>query len=181
MGSGILSSFSNLDHFPVDATLLLNYSAAKHKNTKQIWDYKNADINLLVSILSQINWDNMTDKSVDEAAETLTNTLRDVAVRCIPIKEVRSRQDKGWVTTELRRHIRKRDRLFKRARNRQTEYDWARWRSQRNMVTSINRKLRQEHMKQKVSILLENKKDPFKYHTILKVSPGSVGTPRFLH
>ena len=43
----------------------------------------------------------MTDKSVDEAAETLTNTLRDVADRCIPIKEVRSRQDKGWVTTEL--------------------------------------------------------------------------------
>ena len=172
MGSGILSSFSNLDHFPVYATLSLHYSAAKHKNTKQIWDYKNADINLLVSILSQINWDNMTDKSVDEAAETLTNTLRDVADRCIPIKEVRSRQDKGWVTTELRRHIRKRDRLFKRARNRQTEYDWARWRSQRNMVTSINRKLRQEHMKQKVNILLENKKDPFKYHTILKGITG---------
>ena len=30
MGSGILSSFSNLDHFPVYATFSLNYSAAKH-------------------------------------------------------------------------------------------------------------------------------------------------------
>jgi len=68
--------------------------------------------------------------------------------------------------------MRKRDRLFKLARTRQTDHDWARWRAQRNIVTSANRRLKKQHMRHKISILLENKKDPFKYHTILKSITG---------
>ena len=64
--------------------------------------------------------------------------------------------------------MRKRDRLFKIARRRLTEHDWSRCRAQRNIVTSLNRKLKQENLKRKVALLLENRQDPFKYHTILK-------------
>ena len=170
--SGILSSFCNLDHFPIFAVLSFNLSVTNHNNTAQVWDYRSTDINSLVDIMTLTDWDSITDKDVDEATEALTNVLHDAASRCIPIKNVRTRNDKMWVTTELRRHIRKRDRLFKLARARQTEYDWVRWRTQRNLVTSTNRKLKKEHMKHKVNILLESKKDPFKYHTILKNITG---------
>ena len=171
--SGILSSFSNLDHFPIYFTVSLNCSVMNHHtNTVQVWDYVNTDIDKLIDFLSRTDWDAMTDTDVDGATESLTNVLREAASRCIPVKEIRTRQDKLWVTAELRRHIRKRDRLFKLACTRQTEYDWNRWRAQRNLVTSTNRKLKQDHLKHKVKILLENKKDPFKYHTILKNITG---------
>ena len=172
VNSGILSSFSNLDHFPVYTALSLNHFITKHKSVTQTWDYSNTDIDLLTRTLSQTNWDDITDKNVDEATEALTDTLYHAATLCIPVKNVRSRHDKLWVTPELRRHIRKRNRLFNLARKRQTEYHWTRWRTQRNLVTSMNRKLKNELMKSKISILLENKKDPFKYHTILKSITG---------
>ena len=170
--SGTLSSFSNLDHFPVCATLSINFHSEDFNNTKQVWDFQNTDIDSLVHLLSQMEWNEITDKDVDLATEAFTEAILDTASRCIPTKTVRTRSDKLWVTTDLRRQIRKRDRLFKLARARQTDYDWTRWRTQRNLVTNINRKLKKEHIRHKVDLLLENKKDPFKYHTILKNITG---------
>ena len=170
--SGILSSFSNLDHFPIFATLSISWPVKKNVNKTQVWDYRNTDIEALVQSLSQIDWESITDKNVDEAVKTLTDKLQEVASRCIPTKTVRVRQDKPWVTTDLRRNIRKRERLFKIASSRQTDHDWARWRAQSNLVTSINRKLKNEHTKQKVIILLESRKDSYKYHKILKDIAG---------
>ena len=170
--SGILSSFSNLDHLPIFAALSITYYTTKYKNPVQVWDYKNADIDSLIDILSHTDWNSITSLDVDEAAEAFTNTLRDAANRCIPTKRVQKRHDKPWVTAVLRRQIRKRDRLFKIARNRQTSYDWTRWRTQRNLVTNMNRKLKNDHIQRKVDILLESKKDPYKYHSILRNITG---------
>ena len=170
--SGMLSSFSNLDHFPIYAAPSITHPTAKSSNTTRVWDYKNADIDLLVNILSRTDWNSITDKDVDDATETFTDTLLNAADRCIPTKSVRVRHDKLWITADLRRQIRKRNHLFKLARTRQTSYDWIRWRTQRNLVTSINRKLKNSHIKHKVNILLESKKDPFKYHSILKNITG---------
>ena len=170
--SGILPSFSNLDHFPVYATLSINFHSENFNNTRQVWDFENTDIDSLVHILSRIEWDTITDRDVDEATEAFTETIRDAANRCIPTKTVKNRNDKLWVTADLRRQIRKRDRLFRLARTRQTDYDWSRWKTQRNIVTNINRKLKKEHIQHKVDLLLESKKDPFKYHTIVKNITG---------
>ena len=152
--SGMLSSFSNLDHLPIFAALSITYYTTKYKNPVQVWDYKNADIDSLVDILSHTDWNSITSKDVVEAAEAFTNTLRDAANRCIPTKRVQKRHDKPLLTAELRRQIRKRNRLFKIARNSQTSYDWTRWRTQRNLVTNINRKLKNDHIQRKVEILL---------------------------
>ena len=169
---GILSSFSNLDHFPIYVALSIDYQATKYSGVKRVMDYHNADIDSLAHVLSQTNWRVITDKDADGAAEAFTDALNDAAFRCIPNKVIRIRHDKHWITADLRRQIRKRDRLFKLARSRDTEYDWARWRSQINLVTSVNRKLKNQHIQHKVNILLESKKEPFKYHTILKNITG---------
>ena len=68
--------------------------------------------------------------------------------------------------------MRKRDRLFRQAQRRDNAQAWHRWRNQRNLVTSLNRKLKNEHLKQKISLLIENKKSPYKYHNILKSVTG---------
>ena len=170
--SGILPPFSNLDHIPIYVSLNLQYQKTVGISTTQVWDYKNTDIDALVETLRQIDWRAITDLDVDEATEVFTSTLLDAATQCIPSKLVRIKRDKPWVTSELRRNMRKRDRLFKTARNRQTEHDWARWRAQRNIVTSLNRRLKNENLKNKVALLLENKMNPYKYHTILKNITG---------
>lgn len=172
MQSGTLSSFSNLDHFPIYVALSLEYLTTKMSDTTEVLDYSNTDINALIDRLSGIDWDSITGKDVDEATEAFTETLLDTAYRCIPTKVIRVRQNKLWVTADLRRQIRKRDRLFRQARSRQTEYDWARWRTQRNLVTSINRKLKRKLIQEKVNILLSCRKDPFKYHSIIKSITG---------
>ena len=170
--SGILPIFSKLDHTPVFVTLSLQHFRTTEKSRINVWDYKNTDIDFFVQILSQTNWDAIANKDLDEAVHMLTSTLLDAATRCIPTKIIRPKQEKPWVTSELRQAMRKRDRLFKLARSRQTEHDWSRWRAQRNIVTSLNRKLKQGNLRRKVALLLENRKDPFRYHTILKSITG---------
>ena len=66
------------------------------------------------------------------------------------------------------------DRLFKIARTKQTEHAWSRWRAKRNIVKSLNRLLKNDNLKNKLSLLLGNKNDPYKYHTILKNITGFI-------
>ena len=170
--SGILPPFSNIDHIPIYATLNLQYLRMAGKSTIQLWDYNNTNIDMLVEILRSTDWNAITDLDVDQATDSFAKTLLEAATKCIPSKTRQLKHDKPWVTSELRRNMRKRDRLFKIARKKQTEYDWARWRTQRNVVTSMNRRMKNENLKKKVALLLENKKDPYRYHNILKNITG---------
>ena len=170
--SGILSPFSNLDHYPIFATFNTKLPI-QPKISKTIWDYQNLDADQLTQILINTNWQNIIDKDIDSAIEEFTSTLLDAARLTIPTKTVTIRhRDKPWVTADLKRQIRKRDRLFKKARNSQTNYDWERWRQQRNIATSMTRQLKKQHILKQVSTLLENKQNPHKYYQTLRNITG---------
>ena len=65
-------------------------------------------------------------KDVDEMCNTLTETFPRVARECIPTKMVTVRNsDRPWFNSELRREIRKRDRIRKTAKryNKQSDID----------------------------------------------------------
>ena len=172
--SGILSPFSNIDHFPVYITLNIETPArSSATKTRQIWDYKNTDIPLLTHSLLQIDWDEIMNLDVHKATEEFTATVLTAASQAIPTKTVRIRQkDKPWMTTELRRQIRKRDRLFRLARKTQTPESWEAWRRQRNLTTDHNTRLRNAHMETQARRILENKQNPYKYHRILRQAMG---------
>ena len=76
------------------------------------------------------------------------------------------------MTTDLKRHIRKRDRLFKLAKEVQSNENWARWKYQRNLVTSINRRLKNEYIHREVQKLLQQKQNLHKYHKTLRAITG---------
>ena len=109
---------------------------------------------------------------MDEATDALTSTILHAAEQCIPMKTIRAHSNKPWLSANLRREMRRRDRLFRQAQRQQTERAWTNWRNQRNLVTNLNRRLKNDHLKQKVSALIENKKSPYKYHKILKSITG---------
>ena len=76
------------------------------------------------------------------------------------------------MTSELKRNIRKRDRLFRLAKRTNNADNWERWRDQRNTVTSINRRLKQIHLQSQIHKLLQHKQNPYKYHQILRNITG---------
>ena len=171
--SGILSSFSTLDHFPVYVKFALQTTRNYDVRYKEIWDYNSLDSNRLTNILMATDWTRILNLNLNDAVQQFTETLRDAARQSIPIKQVRIRQnDKPWITSELKKEIRKRNRLFKAAKESQQQHDWRRWRVQRNQVTNLNRNTRDEHFKMKLQNLLQNKHNPHKYHTILKSLMG---------
>ena len=122
--------------------------------------------------MRDINWNAITNADIEDAVELLTSAILRTAEAHIPKKVIRTRTHKPWVSAELRREMRKRDRLFKIAQNSNSERDWTRWRSQRNIVTGLNRKLKNEVIKHKVNLLIANKQTPYKYHKILKSITG---------
>ena len=172
--SGTLSPFANLDHFPIYATLDISPPTEQTQTVhKTIWDYSKTDTELLTRRLLDTDWTRILDNDIDTATTQFICTLHEAAISSIPttIRKHKSNQ-KPWVTTELRKNIRRRDRLFKLAKHKPTEYNWNRWRFQRNLVTSINRRLKHEHMHRLVQKLITHKRDPYKYHQTLRNITG---------
>ena len=171
--SGTLSSFSLLDHFPVYVKINITPPPEPVMHTmKEMWDYSKLNAPLLTNLLMNTDWARILDNDVDTATTLFISALHEAAAASIPIRRKRQQNQKPWITAELKRNIRKRDRLFKIAKQTQNEYNWARWRHQRNHVTTLNRQIKNEHYQTQVKQLLSQKHDPHKYHQTLRTMTG---------
>ena len=170
--SGVMSSFSTLDHFPIFVSLKTKLPDIP-RTYKTIWEYNKMDAEKLTKILMETDWNSIIEKDIDTATVEFTSAILKAASKTIPTKTVPIRhRDKLWVTADLKRHIRKRDRLFKRAKKQQTEYDWKRWRDQRNLTTNLTKQLKKHYIETQVTTLLTNKQNPYKYHQTLRSITG---------
>ena len=136
--------FSNIDHLPLIISLSLQTTFERQNPTVTIWDYPKTNTDGLIAELSRTDWESITNENIDEAVESLTKTILHVAKLHIPTKTIKIRNNKPWFSAELRREMRKRDRLFKLAQRNNTEIDWTRWRTQRNLVTNLTKSQAQE-------------------------------------
>ena len=170
--SGVLSSFANLDHFPIYAKLNLEppFLLSDTEPITTIWDYQKMDAMLLTNMLLAIDWTGIMEKDINTATSEFIAALHHAASAAIPRRHLKQkRKSKSWISTDLKRNIRKRDRLFKRAKETQSSFDWARWRHQRNVVSNMNKQLKSEYIKTQVEKLLTQKHDPYKYHKTLRI------------
>ena len=165
--SGVLPSFSQIDHFPIYA--LLNITTFETEQHRQMWDYEKLDSDLPTDTLLNTDWDTLLTGDVDKATQDITSTIISAAKMAIPTKVIRTgKRHKPWMTNDLIRNIKKRDRLFKRAKQQQRDSDWQRWKTQRNYVTDLNKRNREHYIQAKVKCLLQNRQSPYKYHNTLK-------------
>ena len=171
--SGTLSSFANLDHLPIFVELDAVTVDNAEKPPIVVWEYRKMNIDLLTKILTDTDWGNIMEKDIDTATSQFITTLHDAASATIPKILIRRKcNDKSWITNTLKRNIRKRDRLLRLAKQTQNDFNWARWRHQRNLVTAINRQLKSEHIKRQVEKLTEQRQTPYKYHKTLRAVIG---------
>ena len=172
--SGVLPPFSKIDHIPIFVSLDIN-TPSSSKSSKQLFDFRRTDIDKLVSLLMDTDWDSLLDCDLDTATENLSNALMTAAKASIPQKTISTKtNNKPWFNSELQRQIRKRDRLFSIAKRRDTPQDWTRWRQQRNLTTETNKRLKNLHIQSQVNKLLDQKHDPRAYHNILKGLTGKI-------
>ena len=77
---------------------------------------------------------------MDENCQTFTKTFIEIIKNCVPQKEVTIRlSDKVWFNSELRREIRKRDRLRKLARRFNSDSNINKYKKQRNHVNNLKK------------------------------------------
>ena len=164
----VLPAFSKIDHLPISVSLKIQPPSVSIQTT-QYWDYAQTETDKLTRLVIDTDWDKLLDCDMNKATENVTEALLTAAKASIPLKvSTRKSTNKPWFNTELKCQIRRRDRLFKIAKKRNTALDWECWRRQRNLTTETNNRLKTAHIQSQITRLLECKQDPRSYHNILK-------------
>ena len=125
---------STNDHCSI--SLELNFRTPKVKAYKRVmWDFKNANFDLYRETIAHTNWQEFFTQGndIDTVVEMWTSKLLTIAKETIPNKVVTIRpDDKSWYNNNLRRLCRKKDRLFKRAKQINSPDSWNKYRLARN-------------------------------------------------
>ncbi|CAC5400798.1 unnamed protein product [Mytilus coruscus] len=129
-----------------DETIIFLNNLTRSKNSttykRMICDYRNADFDKCIELIATFDWESRinAENSMDQNCKNFTNKFLEYINDCIPQKEVTLRpNDKIWFNSDLRREIRKRDRLHKQARRSNGIPDLNKYKKQRNHVNILKR------------------------------------------
>ena len=102
--------------------------------------------NLLREKASTFDWTSLQSDDIDIYATNLNTAITSIASECIPNKHVRIRPlDPPWLSSTLKRQIRKRKRAYKRAKLTNLDVHWKSFKKIRNQVTNMIRGPKQSH------------------------------------
>ncbi|MES9994044.1 MAG: reverse transcriptase family protein [Candidatus Thiodiazotropha sp.] len=140
--SGVGDPFLNQEirfHCPVFG--IYKFSKPKFKSfLRHIWRYELGDYDLLRQKASAIDWDSLQDDDTNKYANNLNTTINALASECIPNKHIRIKPlEPPWLTSSIKRHIRKRKRAFKKVKRTNLDEHWTKFRTLRNEVISMIR------------------------------------------
>ena len=115
---------------------------------RHIWRYDRGDYYIMRALSSITNWHSLQDDDVDKYALNLTNKILHIAKECIPKRVVTIRpSDPPWITTTIKRYIRKSQRIFRKAKQTDFPHFWVKFRKITNKVTSLTRDSRSSFSK----------------------------------
>ena len=132
-------------HCPVYG--ILNFSKPKSVSVvRHIWSYDRGDYDLLREKAFTTNWNSLQDEDINKYANNITDKIMEISKQCIPNKTIRVRtSDPPWITSALKKHIRIRKRLYRKAKQTNDPDLWNKFRRYRNKTLSLIRKLKQSH------------------------------------
>ena len=107
--------------------------------------YNNGNFGLLREKASFIDWHALENDDISLYASNLNSTILSLTKECIPNKSIRVRtSDPPWITTLLKRQIRKRKRLYRKAKQTNLERHWIKFRQLRNETNTMIRNSKQQ-------------------------------------
>ena len=134
----------------VPCAFLLNNITKNVSFKRTIYIYNRLNSEKFCNLLSSIDWLNVTTgRTIDECTDLFTEIFTNIAKQCMPFKVVTVRsKDVPWLTSEIRKLIKKRDRLHRRAKRNKLTEDRDRFRQFRNFVTLKKREKKNEFLQE---------------------------------
>ncbi len=117
------------------------------KYSRKIWKYNDGDYQKLRSILSHADWSYLNDdSSIEHKCKLLTSEILNAATESIPNKTALIRpSDNPWITGHIRKQIRQRKRLYRKAKRMNNVTNWNKFRTKRNLVINEIKKAKQKY------------------------------------
>ena len=96
---------------------------------RHIWLYDKGGYNKYKRLLSENDWSFISAaNNVDEIADKVSSIINEAAKQSIPFKEITVRPNEPpWINSNIKRRIRQRKRLFKRAKKSNNEHIWTQY------------------------------------------------------
>lgn len=108
--SGVINTDDTLSDHKATYIFLKTGIIKSKPYIRNIWDYKNADITKLNTIIENTDWDSIINNAIstDNATKRFTDKCLELVRECIPEKSVTIRpKDKPWFDSDLRTTLRK--------------------------------------------------------------------------
>ena len=145
------------DHFP---TVVSTSSNVRKKETKSDEgkcykrNYTNDNVNYLKESMSSIKWaEILHGDSVDEDYNIVVSTITDLIDKCIPLRKCNRSRKKDpmspWITKGLLRSINNKNKLYKIYKNSATEENLNNYKSYRNKLHNLIRKMKRQYFERK--------------------------------
>ena len=137
---------------------------------RRIWLYDKADFNYFRNILATTDWNFISnEQNLDLIVENFNNVLLQAADKSIPNKIATIRPTEyPWINGLIRKLIRKRKRLYRKAKRTNSEQVWQKFKRTRNIVTNELRKSKQEYLDKLTDQLNVEKVNPKTFWKISK-------------
>ena len=95
---------------------------------------------------SSIDWGSLQDDDIDLYSKNINNAINSIATECIPNKYVQIKPlEPPWISLNLKRHIRKRKRAYKKAKRTNLELHWKLFKKISNKITKMIRESKESH------------------------------------
>lgn len=147
--SGVSDPFiPNLIRYHCPIFAIFKFAKPKSATYKRtIWKYEDGDYDKLRTLLSETDWTCLSDDiTINDKCDYLTSKIKNAASESIPNKTALIRpSDQTWVNGHIRKLIRKRKRLYRRAKRTNNDTCWANFRAQRNKVISEIKKAKTKY------------------------------------
>ena len=147
--SGVSSPFiPNLVRYHCPTVLYLKHRKILRKTFRRhIWLYDKGDYVKYRNKLNRIDWDNiLATHDVNKCAEQFSDSIMLAARESIPNKIVTIRPSEPlWINSNIKRNIRQRKRLYKKAKRTNTVNRWERFKHKRNEVNALIRTAKSQY------------------------------------
>ena len=126
-------------HCPVFG--VFNFLKPKTKSIdRTIWKYELGNYNELRNSFANFDWDSTNDNNINIYAENLADTISENSLKFIPKKKIIvNPQEPTWMNRTIKKEIRRRKRLYRKAKQSNNASHWTKFKSVRNKVISLIR------------------------------------------
>ena len=84
---------------------------------------------------TSFDWDSIMNNDINIYANNMNTTVTAIAKKCIPNRCIKIKpSEPPWITTDIKRNIRKRKRAYKKVKRTNSESDWKQFKTLRNKV-----------------------------------------------